>query len=81
LASAQAMRELVASSITAELLDLYRMYAAAGVEDFAWMNHHRAPANLEELREFARRSGKETVSVNPCDRPSAPPRTYVSLRL
>ena len=59
LATPQAMRDHVASTLNPESLDLYRMYAAAGVEDFAWMNHHRAPRSLEELRGFARRSGKE----------------------
>ena len=59
LATPQAMRDHVASTLTTESMELYRMYAMAGVEDFAWMNHHHAPTNLDELRDFARRSGKE----------------------
>ena len=53
------MRELVADSLTDELIELYRMYASAGVEDFAWLNHHRAPMTLDGVREFARRRGSE----------------------
>ena len=58
LATPQAMRELVANRMTQELFELYSMYAMAGVEDFAWMNHHRAPRDLEGLRAYAKRSGK-----------------------
>jgi hypothetical protein len=58
LASPQAMRDLVAERMTQELFELYSMYATAGVEDFAWMQHHRAPRDLEALREYATRSGK-----------------------
>ena len=58
LATPQAMRELVANRMTQELFELYSMYAMAGVEDFAWMHHHRAPRDLEGLRAYAKRSGK-----------------------
>lgn len=54
----QAMRELVARRMTQQLFELYSMYAMAGVEDFAWMHHHRAPRTLEELRAYAKRSGR-----------------------
>ena len=57
LSTALAMRELVADSLTDELIELYRMYASAGVEDFAWLNHHRAPVSLDEVRAFARMRG------------------------
>ena len=59
LASSQAMRDLVAARMTQELFDTYAMFAAAGVEDFAWMHHHRAPRDLDALREYARRSGRD----------------------
>ena len=115
LASAQAMRELVADRMTAELFDLYKMcarthstahgaalngvpmrllndaphavhhpgaqlthgscrcrYAMAGVEDFAWLNHHRAPTSLAELKDYARRNGKEAVRT-PAHPPATPP--------
>ena len=58
LATPQVMRELVANRMNQELFELYSMYAMAGVEDFAWMHHHRAPRDLEGLRAYAKRSGK-----------------------
>lgn len=39
--SAQTMREHVASKLTTESFELYRMYGDAGVEDYSWMRHHR----------------------------------------
>ena len=60
LADAGAMRDLVADSITDEIFALYQMFAAAGVEDFAFMNGHHAPTSLAELREFARRRGRDS---------------------
>ena len=59
LESAVTMREMVADSLTEEIVDLYRMCASAGVEDFAWLNHHRAPMTLDEVRAFARKRGSE----------------------
>mmetsp|Transcript_18928 Transcript_18928/g.38370 ORF Transcript_18928/g.38370 Transcript_18928/m.38370 type:complete len:287 (+) Transcript_18928:224-1084(+) len=53
------MREYVAGTMTQELFDLYGMYSAAGVDDYAWMHHHHAPTNLDELREYARRVGRD----------------------
>ena len=60
LADPQAMRDFVADRMTQELFDLYAMYAMAGVEDFSWMHHHRAPADLAALQEYAKKSGKES---------------------
>ena len=59
LADAGAMRDLVAESLTDEIFALYQMYAAAGVEDFAWLNGHHAPQTLEELRAFAKKRGHD----------------------
>ena len=59
LADAEAMRDTIAESITEEHFELWRMFSGAGVEDFAWLAHHRAPSNLNEVRIFAKRSGKE----------------------
>eukprot|EP01051_Picozoa_sp_SAG22_P009876 SAG22_NODE_856_length_6839_cov_3.284570_1_plen_165_part_00 len=61
LVSSQSMRDLVAAKMTEELFELYKMYAMAGVEDFAWLHHHRAPTSLAELQAYARRSGKDAV--------------------
>lgn len=58
LADAGAMRDAVADAMTAELLELYQMYAAAGVEGYEWM-HRQAPTTLDELRTFARRRGRD----------------------
>ena len=60
LADAGAMRDTVADSITQELFELMQTFAHAGVEGYEWLVHHRAPADLEEAREFARRRGKES---------------------
>lgn len=60
LADAGAMRDLVADSITDEIFALYQMFAAAGVEDFAFMNGHHAPTSLAELREFGRKRGRDS---------------------
>ena len=57
---AGAMRDVVAECMNDETFDLYQMYAAAGVEDFAWMNGHHAPKTLAELREYARKRGRES---------------------
>ena len=35
------------------------MFASAGVDDFAWLRGHRAPATLDELRAFARIRGRD----------------------
>jgi len=73
LSSSRAMRNFVADTMTQEVFDRYRMFADAGVDDFAWMNHHhrrrsgQRPAtknggpisDLEQLKEYVRRSGKD----------------------
>ena len=60
LASPQAMRDMVARSFTAEIFSLFKTFADAGVEDFAWMNHRHLGINsLSELKAFASISGKE----------------------
>jgi hypothetical protein len=61
LRSSQAMRDFVAAQMTEDTFELYKMYAMAGVEDFAWLHHHRAPTTLEELQAHARKSGKDAV--------------------
>ena len=38
---------------------LYRMFASAGVDDFAWLRGHHAPTTLDELRAFARIRGRD----------------------
>jgi uncharacterized protein YecE (DUF72 family) len=53
------MRDYVADQLTAEQFDLYQMYAAAGVDEYSYMSMKDAPRSLQELREFARRSGKQ----------------------
>ena len=60
LANADAMRDAVADSLNDETFELYKMFAMAGIEGYEFMCHHRAPTNLDELRQFARRRGKET---------------------
>ena len=52
------MRNFVADSLTEDLFYLYQMFAAAGVEDFAWLLHHRSPRTLEEWKDAARVSGR-----------------------
>ena len=49
LRDALAMRHHVAESLTEDLFSLYQQFAAAGVDDFAWLLHHRAPSTLEEF--------------------------------
>lgn len=56
--SSQTMREYVANQLGQDQFDSYQMYASAGVEDYSWMASKDAPKNLEELKEFAKRSGK-----------------------
>ena len=57
--SPQAMREYVADRYSQEQFDLYKMYAAAGVEEYSHMSTNGAPQNLQELKDFAKRSGKQ----------------------
>ena len=57
--SPQAMREYVAEHISQEQFELYQMYAAAGVEEYSYMSTKDAPRNLQELKDFAKRSGKQ----------------------
>lgn len=59
LKDAASMRALVADSLTDEVIGMYKMYAAAGVEDFSWLNHHRSPSTTEEIRAFARKCGHD----------------------
>lgn len=60
LADASTMRDTVANSITGELLDKYRMYAAAGLEEFEFMRRPGAEiTTLDELQAFARRRGRD----------------------
>ncbi|KAL3801641.1 hypothetical protein HJC23_013146 [Cyclotella cryptica] len=56
--SSQTMRDYVADQLTSEQFDLYRMYATAGVLEYSWMTSANAPGNLQELRDFAKRSGR-----------------------
>ena len=57
---AGAMRDTAADSLTEETFALYKMFAGAGVEDFSWLNTHRAPTTLDELKAFARKRGRDT---------------------
>ena len=57
--SPQTMRDYVADQMTSEQFDSYQMYAQAGVDEYTWMLRNDAPKNLQEMRDFARRSGKE----------------------
>ena len=59
LRDAGSMRDTVADSLSEETFALYKMFASAGVEDFSWLNHHRAPTTLEALKEFARIRGRD----------------------
>jgi len=54
-----AMRRFVASQLTQEIFETYAMYGAAGVDDYSFMVHHRAPADLAALRAYACVEGKE----------------------
>jgi len=65
LETAEAMRDTIADTMDEDLLALYRMYGEAGVEGYEFMRHHRAPTNLLELREFARRRG-HTAGAGQC---------------
>jgi hypothetical protein len=59
LVDAGAMRDFVADGLDEDTFALYKMFAGAGVEDFAWLNGHRAPNTLDELRAFARVRGRD----------------------
>lgn len=59
LSDAGTMRDAVAESLTEETFALYKMFASAGVEDFSWLNAHRAPTTLDELKAFARKRGRD----------------------
>ena len=56
--SSQTMREYVANQLGQDQFESYQMYASAGVEEYSWMLSKDAPKNLEELKEFAKQSGK-----------------------
>ena len=58
LADAGSMRDMVAEAIDEEMYQHWCMLAMAGVEGFEWLRHHRAPADLAEVRTFAKRRGK-----------------------
>jgi uncharacterized protein YecE (DUF72 family) len=55
----QEMRDHVADQLSAEQFDLYKMFASANVEDYAWMSLPNSPQSLDELKHFARISGKD----------------------
>jgi len=55
----QEMRDYVADQLSSEQFDLYKMFASANVEDFAWMSLPNSPQTLDELKHFARISGKD----------------------
>eukprot|EP00986_Skeletonema_menzelii_P000456 scaffold128_cov140-Skeletonema_menzelii.AAC.32 len=55
----QEMRDHVADQLSSEQFDLYKMFASANVEDYAWMSLPKSPQSLEELKQFARISGKD----------------------
>ncbi|KAL9186087.1 hypothetical protein ACHAXT_005325 [Thalassiosira profunda] len=52
--SSQFMREYVADQLSSEQLDLYKMYASAGLQEYDFATGK----SLEELKEFAKRSGR-----------------------
>lgn len=53
--SSRSMRNYVAERLTSEQLDLYKMYAVAGLDEY----HFSARlTTLEQLQEFAKRSGR-----------------------
>jgi len=54
-----AMRRFVASQLTQEIFETYAIYGAAGVDDYSFMVHHRAPADLAAVRAHACVEGKE----------------------
>eukprot|EP00984_Skeletonema_dohrnii_P007726 scaffold2834_cov103-Skeletonema_dohrnii-CCMP3373.AAC.2 len=58
------MREYVADQLSVEQFDLYKMFAAANVEDYAWMSLPNSPQSLEELKQFARITGKDAGAGN-----------------
>ena len=52
--SSQSMRDHVADQLSSEQLDLYKMYATAGLEEYNFASN----LTLEELKVFAKKSGK-----------------------
>ena len=54
--SSQSMRDYVANQLTTEQLDMYKMYATAGLEEFSFASKI---STLEELQSFAKKSGKQ----------------------
>lgn len=54
----QEMRDHVAYKLSSEQFDLYKMFASANVEDYSWMTLPDSPRTLEELKQFAKISGK-----------------------
>ena len=65
LCDAGCMRDAVAAAMDESTLELYRMYAEAGIEGFDWMHVGRRSdsggiSSLADLREFASRRGHES---------------------
>ena len=54
--SSQSMRDYVANQLTTEQLDMYKMLASAGLEEYSFANNINT---LEELQSFAKKSGKQ----------------------
>ena len=52
--SSQSMRDYVADQLSSEQLDLYKMYATAGLDEYKFASN----LTLEELKVFAKKSGK-----------------------
>jgi len=50
------MRDYVANQLTTEQLDMYKMLASAGLEEYSFAT---SISNLEELQSFAKKSGKQ----------------------
>ena len=64
--TSQEMRDYVADQLTSEQFDLYKMFADANVEDFAWMSLPKSPKSLDEMKQFARISGKDAGGAGKC---------------
>ena len=53
--TSKSLRDYVANKLTQEQFDLYKMYAVAGLDEYRFINRLDT---LEDLRTFAKRSGK-----------------------
>ena len=54
--TSQSMRDYVANQLTTEQLDMYKMLASAGLEEYSFATNINT---LEELQSFAKKSGKQ----------------------